>query len=464
MKTNVAPDLWALVSALLLLALMAGCDSKQESPTDSLEISSVEPTTVDESDQEAIDRFQSSQEQIAIDQRAASWPQLFGADRTSVAPSQPVNLNWGSQAPPEKWSIAIGTGYGSPVVHDESVVFNHRIDDEEIVQCVSAVDGSSIWTHKYSTTFQGDSEYSNGPYSTPLIHQGRVYSYGGQGRLFCLGLQNGDVIWERKLHEEFEVEPEMFPAGATPIIVANKLILNVGGLSDDSGIVALNIEDGKTVWSANNQKAGYCSPIATTIDGQDYLFVYTNESLVSLHPDTGAVDWVVDHYGRAPMSYNAVSPLVSGNKVLVVTGPGPGALCLKIYQDRTQEELWKNRRVLDSQYNTLMLHQDKVIGFTAGGQGGAEMRCIDFKTGDLVWKYHSVLRRGQALMVDGAIIALGERGHLAALLTRDDGVDVLSFTSNPVMSEPCYCAPALANSHLFLKDEERIACFDLTVQ
>jgi hypothetical protein len=103
-----------------------------------------------------------------------------------------------------------------------------------------------------------------------------------------------------------------------------------------------------------------------------------------------------------------------------------------------------------------------VYGFTAAGQGGAELRCVELATGKLHWKYHSILRRGQGLLAGNGIIALGERGHLAAILRTEDQPKVLAFTAEPLMKEPCYCSPALSGTRLYLKDETHLACFDLS--
>ena len=156
------------------------------------------------------------------------------------------------------------------------------------------------------------------------------------------------------------------------------------------------------------------------------------------------------------MSFNAVSPMVSGNKVLVVTGPGPGAVCVEVQSDRSYKRLWRDRRVLDCQYNTLLVHDGYVYGFTSAGQGGAEFRCVEFATGDLSWRYHSVLKRGQGLVLGESIVLLGERGHLASLVRQPGLPKVIAFTEQPIMQGSCYCAPAVDGRHLYLKDEQRL--------
>ena len=445
------------------LALTTACSESRNVSVDQYELPEVEPTAADHADRDAINHFRSHVIDNASSTSPGQWPQLFGPARNGVAADQPVDLAWDTDGPKESWSIDIGTGYGSPVVSDNRVVFNHRIDDEEIVQCVDANDGSTLWEHRYPTDFECDVEYSNGPYSTPLIVGDLVYAVGGQGQLFCLRLDSGDVVWHRNLHQEYELEDGLFPVGATPVVNDGRLIFNLGATEKEAGIIALDASTGSDLWQATDFPAGYCSPFFATIHDRSFVFVYTNIALVSLDPATGAVDWSLDHYGRAPMSYNAVSPLVVDDKVLIVTGPGPGAVCVKVLADRSYEEQWRNRRVLDSQYNTLLTSGDNVIGFTAAGQGGAELRCVNLSSGELQWKHHSVLRRGQGLTVNGALVMLGERGHLAAMLPTDSGPKVLGFTEDPIMSDPCYCAPALASSKLYLKDEKRLACFDLSV-
>ena len=456
----------ALVGLLTLGSAVLGCSSSDPASTSpgDLEVPGEEPAAADAVDTDAAHQHQTALASTVASEQSSEWPQLFGPARTSVAPVQPVDLSWGTEGPAEVWSLEVGTGYGSPVVSADRVVFNHRVEDEEVIQCVRAADGSELWEHRYPTTFVCEQDYSDGPYSTPVIAGTRVYSVGGQGQVICLDLESGDVIWQRDLHKEYEMEDDIFPCGATPAIADGRMIFNLGAVDREAGIIALNAEDGSDLWQASAEPAAYCSPFVTTIHGQPFAFVYANRSLVSLHPETGEIDWAAKHYGRAPMSYNAVSPLVVNDKVLVVTGPGPGALCLQVNPDRTFTEAWKSRRVLDSQYNTLMPHGDAVIGFTAAGQGGAELRSIDMNTGKVNWRYHSLLKRGQGLVIGDALLILGERGHLAALVAGETEPQVLAFTDQPLMSEPCYCAPALAGSKLYLKDEQRLACFDLSVR
>ncbi|TWT86081.1 outer membrane biogenesis protein BamB [Neorhodopirellula pilleata] len=422
----------------------------------------VEPTVVDQPDTDAVTAARANQSTLSDTEEDQGWPALFGPDRTSSVDAA-WNPIWSSNGPKVLWETEVGTGYGSPVALGGLVVFSHRLADEEIVQCHDALTGTKIWDYRHSTSVKCEFEYSDGPYSTPLIEpdRRRVFVVSGEGRLSCVELDTGEHVWTRDFPTEYELEPGEFPVGATPFLDGNRLIHNLGAGEKGAGIVALDAENGATLWEATDHGAAYCSPLVAKIHDQRFLFVFTDRGLVCLDPDTGIKDWEYPHFSRAPLSYNAVSPLVFQDKVLIVTGPGPGAVCVQIKQDRTFEEVWKNRRVINCQYNTLMLRDGLVYSFTSAGQGGAELRCVEFATGKLRWRYHSVLRRGQGLIAGDALLLLGERGHLASLACTPDEPRVLSFTQEPLMSDPCYCSPALSNGILFLKDEERVVALDV---
>ncbi len=386
----------------------------------------------------------------------SNWPQLYGPHRNSVAGPAIRTPKFQGDRLDVLWSIPIGSGYGSPVVTDQYVVFNHRLGDEDIVQCVDAATGQSIWEYRVPNTFACQYEYSNGPYSTPLIHQNAVYSVGGQGQLVSLDLHSGAVNWKRELQQEFELEKSLFPVGSSPSVAGDNLIFNVGAATDHAGIVAFDLVSGVTKWQATDHGVAYASPISVTIHGQPFAFVITKIGLVSLHPETGVVDWELEHHSRSPMTYNAVSPAVYQDRVTIVAGPGPGAVSLQVLPDRSYLEVWGDRKVLDSQFNGLMVSGGCLFGFTSAGQQGAEFRCLDILTGKQQWTYASDLRRGQGLIAGDAIVLIGEHGHFTVLKRSTREPVVLFSTSTAIFDGPCYCSPAICKEGLLVKQEGRI--------
>jgi outer membrane protein assembly factor BamB len=187
--------------------------------------------------------------------------------------------------------------------------------------------------------------------------------------------------------------------------------------------------------------------------------VFTDRGLVCLDPASGHVYWEVPFRSKMPESPNAASPLVYGDLVLV-TGYALGSLCVRVLPDGGYEEVWRDRRVLDSQYNNLACIDGFVYGFSAMDTARS-FRCIELETGKLKWKLSSTLGCGTSLAVDGHFLLLGEYGHLASLAIDPGEPRLVAITKQPVLPGRCYIAPALADGRLFLRNENLLLCLDL---
>jgi hypothetical protein len=178
--------------------------------------------------------------------------------------------------------------------------------------------------------------------------------------------------------------------------------------------------------------------------------------LASLDPATGQVFDETPFCTAAPENYNAASPLVDGDRILVTVYAG-GALCLRVLPDSRFKELWRNRRALPNHYSTLIAHQGHVFGFSSLDWS---FRCVDLSSGEVAWRWQSDLRRGQGLLADGKLLILGEDGHLALLEASTTEKRLLAMTAEPILAAPCYASPALAGHLLFLRNEHEILCLD----
>ncbi|MEM6365825.1 MAG: PQQ-binding-like beta-propeller repeat protein [Planctomycetota bacterium] len=430
-----------------------------------------EPTIADRPDARAVQ--QASQRHITgIGNKAAAaetkdWPVLFGPNRDSFIEST-INPVWSDLGPKLVWQVDVGTGYGSPVAAGGKVIFSDRLDDFERVHCYRIDDGKLLWQHRYAATAVCNFEYSDGPYSTPIIDVAnqRVFQVGGSGQMMCLDFDTGAVVWQRDLHSDYGVAADIFPVGASPVlddkcgIPGGQLMFNLGGVDQNASVIALEGRSGETRWQCLDHAPSYASPFVTRIDGQRYAFVLTGEGLASIDPDQGTADWHIPFRRRGDLTRNATSPMVVDNHVIACAS-GVGGLCVDVLPDRSFKQRWRQRRTLDSQYNTVISYDDHLFSFTSSGQGGAELRCVSVDTGEIVWRYPSVLRRGMGFATPLGMILLGERGHLAALETSTKSPNVISFTTEPLMTSPCYCSPAPHRGFLVLKDEQRVAVFDL---
>lgn len=391
----------------------------------------------------------------------AGWPKLLGASGHSTSPETGLAVTWPDAGPPVVWQREVGAGYSSPVVTDEGLLLLHRVADRERLECLDLQSGEVRWVCEYATHYQCRVRYSSGPYSTPVIHEDRVYFQSAEGALRCLEMATGELVWKRELSREYAVPEAEWGVGHSPCLAGGRVLLNLGG-TPEAGVVALDALTGTTLWTATDYRASYASPVAATIHGLEHLFVFNAEGCVSLDPRDGRERWLVKFgIGRRTGSANAVSPLVCDDLLLLTAGPGPGALCLRILPDGGFEEVWRERRALDSQFNNQILLDGHVYGFTSKWQGASQLVCLELKTGKPRWNWTSDLGRGSGLAVDGTLILLGEAGHLAAFEATPAGPKVRSSTTEPILAAPCYSAPALHRGLLYVRNERQLLCLSL---
>lgn len=388
---------------------------------------------------------------------AAGWPNLFGPTHDNRS-TDAILTDWPDDGPPELWRIPIGTGYSSPIVVGERVVLLHRAGDEEVVACLDAETGVSRWEFRYPTSFVCGSHYTNGPYSTPASDGERVVALGAQGQLHCLRLSDGELIWGRRTSEEFDVGPDVFGAGHSPLIWNGRVILNIGGRTGAAGIIAFDPESGDVLWQATDHGPSYATPQPAVINGRERLFVLTKFGLVMLDPADGTVFFERPYASSISDGYSAVTPVVSGNLVLVSIF-GEGSMCLQVQDDDSCVIVWEDRRTLTSQYNPFLVEGGHVYGIHATD---TSFRCVELASGELKWRWKSDLRRSTQVIAGGHVLLFGEFGDVGLIeLNPEEAVECATTPGSVFDGERCYAAPALAGGRLYLRNESELLCLDL---
>ena len=182
------------------------------------------------------------------------WPQILGPDRNGVATDETLATQWPADGPPLLWKRTIGRGYAGVAVQKDRAILFYRADragkDEEVLEAVRLGDGRSLWklgwkAHFTPTIFPAE----DGPLCVPLIHEDRVFAFGGGGDLVAAELESGRLIWSRDLYRQYRqrggtIDFGYFGAGSSPILHGDRLLVNVGGRAE-AGIIAINCDNGK---------------------------------------------------------------------------------------------------------------------------------------------------------------------------------------------------------------------------
>ncbi|HBI44198.1 MAG TPA: alcohol dehydrogenase [Planctomycetales bacterium] len=388
---------------------------------------------------------------------AADWPQFLGPTRNGVSTETGLKATWPEKGPPVIWEKNVGDGFSGPVVVGDRVILFHRVGDEEVVECLSAADGVTKWKTGYPTHYQDALGKGDGPRSTPLVADGRVYTLGADGVLQCLKLEDGDKVWRRALHEDYEVAKSYFGVGTSPMLMDGRLLVNIGG-KGGAGIVAFNKDDGKEVWKADDHDASYSSPVSADVGGRQRAVFLTREGLIALDPANGAVQYSKHWRSRMEASVNAATPLVVDGRIFLTACYGTGAVLLQPTKEGL-EEVWKSNEVLSCHYGTPVYHEGYLYGFDGRQEETARLRCVALKSGKVQWTAES-FGCGSMIVADGKLIILTENGDLVLANASKEKYEELARAA-VLTNRPCRAPIALADGRLYGRDGRKLVCWDL---
>jgi outer membrane protein assembly factor BamB len=386
---------------------------------------------------------------------AADWPQFLGPLRNGVSAETGLVQTWPTEGPPRLWEKPIGAGFSGPVVAGKRLILFHRLGNEAVVSCLDAASGQESWSFKYPTDYHDDFGFDEGPRSTPLVADNRVYTFGAEGRLSCLDLQTGRKVWDRSVNSEYQVRKGYFGVATSPLLEGKLLLVNVGG--KDAGIVAFDRDNGREVWRATNHEASYSSPVAATLDGTRYAIFLTREGIVLLDPMTGEVRQSRRWRSRLSASVNAATPIVADGSVFFSACYGVGAVLLRVHRGDFQE-VWKNDESMSNHYGTCVHHNGHLYGFDGRQEEGARLRCVELKTGKVRWTRER-FGCGSMVLADGNLIILSEDGDLILVEATPDSYKEKARA--PLLTKPCRSPMALANGRLYARDSKRLMCWNL---
>ena len=236
---------------------------------------------------------------------ATDWPQFLGPERNGVYHGPALSPSWPAEGPPVVWQRKVGQGFSGPAVSGNRLLVFHRVEDRSIIECLEARTGKELWKADYPTDYQDDFGFDEGPRATPTIAEGRVFTYGAEGRLACWKLADGAVVWSVDIPKELGSAKGFFGRASSPLVESNLVILNVGG-SGGAGIVAFDCATGARRWKATDDEASYSSPVAANIHGSRIVLSLTREALVALNSTDGRV--IFRHPWRPRVSARSARP------------------------------------------------------------------------------------------------------------------------------------------------------------
>ena len=436
--------------------------------------------------------FHAKPKPLPANAKTEDWPQFLGPRRNMVSGETALLEELPDDGPKLVWEFEKGTGYSSPTIAGGKLLYLHRLANREKVECLDPETGQSYWSFDYPTDFRDRYGYNNGPRASAAIDGDRVYAYGAQGKLHCLRLADGALLWKRDIAAEFGVPQDFFGTASTPLIEGDLLVINVGAPGGPC-VAAFDKTTGRMRWGAGEEWGpSYASPVAADIHGRRKVFVFAGgESrpptggLMMIDAASGELDFSFPWRSRSYESVNAATPVVTGNEVLISATYRTGAALVRVQPDFSFEKAWESSE-LDLHWTTAIEDDGYYYAFAGRNEPDAVLRCVERKTGRTVWS--EVLEwdetveirgqqrtisvspfRGSLLKVDGRWLALGELGHLLWMDLSPDGAKIESKTKL-FFARETWSPPVVSRGLLYVSqntksfdggEPPRLLCYDL---
>lgn len=395
---------------------------------------------------------------------AGDWLQWGGPNGDFTVPAKGLADTWPEDGPRRLWRRPLGDGYSAILFKSGRLYTMFRDGNEEVVSSLDAKTGKTLWEHRYRRRLWSDMDefrqsFTTGPNATPLIVGDRLLAIGIAGRMRCLELASGKLLWLRDLPAEYgrRKRDEEYGYSGSPLPYGDKVIVLVGG--EKHRVIAVNPLDGATVWKSEPGAVSYAAPRLTTLAGQDQYIFFTPEDVVGLDPASGRILW----RWRIPVDNgNHLTPIVkcSDNHIWVSSqfASGGGRL-LHITREGDRwkvEELWFKSKLRGSCWTSIRL--GAYIYGSAGGHNVSLLTAFNWRTGSISWQERG-FHMAQCLYADGKLLFLDEGGKLTLAKVSPRALQVLA--SAQVTTSVSWTLPTLVDTKLYLRDRKQIIALDL---
>ncbi len=411
--------------------------------------------------------------------QSSDWPQWWGPKRDGIWHEDFQIDTLRKENVKKVWEMPIRPGYSGPTVAEGRVYVMDYDEEAEVerVLCFDVDSGKELWVHSYTSAYSKVG-YPTGPRASVLVHEGKAYSLGTMGHLYCLDSKTGEILWQHNGLEEYNSRIPIWGLASSPILEKDKLIVQLGG-EPNACLVAFDKDSGKEVWRALKDDASYSAPIVIEQGGKRVLVCWTGDNIVGLNPENGETYWIVP-YQKQKMIINISTPVYSP-PYLFVSSFYDGSFLLRLNQETPEAELvWyrigESERKTDALHcciSTPIIEGDYIYGIDSYG----EARCLDLKTGDRIWEDRTLVRQGRWSNVHfirhkDKYWGLNEEGMLMLGKFTPQGYQDLGkvklINPAPVSPNPrkgvIWAHPAYSGRKIYVRSDEKIACFGLDLQ
>ena len=402
---------------------------------------------------------------VAICSSRADWPQYLGPNRNSVSDQKGILSSWPENGPEVLWTVAVGRGFGGPVIKDGKVYLLDRDDKVgDNLRCFDLSNGKELWNFAYDSP---GSVMFPGSRSIPTVDGNNIYSCGHNGDFYCIDINTHKPIWNKNVWTDFGGgKIPRWAITQNPLIYGDLVIL--ASQSPKAGVVAYEKLTGNVKWTTPSLGAvGYVSPALVKVGGQDHIVTITASArrngsgkVVGIDPLTGKILWEYTNW-------NCIIPVPSAvdageGRALITGGYEAGAAMIKIEKKADGSygvtELYKTVE-FGAHTQPPVLYNGYFYAQYSTNERKDGLVCMSID-GEIKWKTgrSPLFDKGGSILADGLLLCTDGRKNLYLIEPDPSSFKPLATAELLGPGNQNWAPLALADGKLLIRDQSHLKC------
>jgi outer membrane protein assembly factor BamB len=397
------------------------------------------------------------------------WPTFRGADRSGVSSDTGLLQKWPEGGPPVVFDVTgPGRGYAGVAVAGQRIFTlgdNTSLadDKDDYLMVFDRDSGKPLWKLKAGAPWDSGKPDWQSPRSTPTVDGNLAYALTPQGELVCCDASSGSERWRKNLSSDFGgKKAEGWGYSESPLIDGDRLICTPGG--EKATMVALDKKTGELIWQTSrpgDRGAGHASIVIAKV-GDTRVYVQTTGSgPLGVRASDGKLLWTYDIERTTAV---IPTPIVRDDLVFFTAGYNRGGALLRqvpATDDEIKiEEVYPLKKELANKHGGVVLVGDYLYG---GVEDSNAIFCAELMTGEVKWKARGSGNNSAAMAAaDGCLYIHFANGVMSLVKASPEKYEELgSFTVPGSGERPSWAHPVIAGGRLFLREQDRIVCYDV---
>ena len=396
-----------------------------------------------------------------LEVQPGDWPQFRGPNGDGVISDSSFRKNWSGDTPRLVWKKRVGPGWSSFIIVDGLVFTQMQIDEDEAVVCYEMESGKEVWKdpHLEKGVRFSEPRMGVGPMATPLFYRGRLYTLGATGILNCLNPKTGEEFWSANILEDANSKNVEWGMSGSPVAYEDMILVNPGSDDDDeTAVAAYDWKTGEKLFSGGSNPASYSTPVVAELDGVKQILMFDGLGLTGHSLKDGSELWHFE-WGNE-YDINVAKPIVRDDEaVFISTSYGTGSALLSVTRAnsgrwRVNTTDWETNSRFKLKFGDAVVKDGLIYGLSE-----TILTCLDFKTGEILWRMRGDYGFGQLILVNDVLVILTDEGKVSLVEASSEHPELLRFEA---IEGKTWGHPAYAQGRLFVRNAEWMACYDMS--